>query len=356
MEDFIASGLVHLKIIQNVFVNHFNQSIDSTKSFIITMKSHPMIKKQLTTFLEYSQIYNEQWKKLLSTIPHLESTLNKPEITIAIGVFTLLLLVLIPVIIYRRKKSKVIAKTLTTTSSTSATTAYITPATTTTTTSSITTTSSTVSSSEKKISAIVATKPPEQTSKAVVPSTTTSTTAVGKDITSAVANGVVHDETSDNGINVGAFVRKLRVSGIKVKRIKNNQSSDQILRLTSKGIVAWSRSIFSKSQPISSLVSALEADSGFILEFKKCAPRFVVDKSETKYDTKSIIAHFNAITKKLLHEPSYITSICKANSSDIPDDDHDDNASVASELNPSRKNLTPAKTITAGNQLPAVSE
>jgi len=349
MEDIIASGLVHLKIIQNVFVNHFNQSIDATKSFAMTMKSHPMIKKQLSTFLEYSQIYNEQWKKLLSTIPHLESTLNKPEITIAIGVFTLLLLVLIPVIIYRRKKSKVIAKTLTTASS------YITPATTTTTTSSITTTSSTVSSSEKKISAIVATKPPEQTSKAVVPNTTTSTT-VGKDTTSAAANGVVHDETSDNGINVGAFVRKLRVSGIKVKRIKNGLSSDQILRLTSKGIVAWSRSIFSKSQPISSLVSALEADSGFILEFKKCAPRFVVDKSETKYDTKSIIAHFNAITKKLLHEPSYITSICKANSSDIPDDDHDDNASVASELNPSRKNPTPAKTITAGNQLPAVSE
>lgn len=323
MGDFIASGSAYLQTIQKSFVTQLNHSVTTLHSSLNTIKAHPIIKENLTILIGYQN----ELKKFLSSIPHLESTLNKPEVSVAIGIFTLALLVFIPVIIYRRKKSK---------SKTNAAKQA-----------SVESPTSNVRSPSPEKCSISANWPPEPTK-------------VEKTVQDPflAANNGGHEDNAGTTINVGAFVRRLRVSGLKVKRIKNGQTKDQVLRLTSKGDVAWSRSIFSKSQPISSLVSAFDADNAFMLEFKKRALRFTVDPSEAPYDSKSVIAHFNAIIKKLAHEPTYITAICKFNGSDIPDDDHDDDASALSE---SSNTATPLKKPTQtkgvqGNHLPAVSE
>lgn len=332
MEDFLVVGKVYVLKIQESFMIHFNHLFVILQNYIkthaATIKSNPIIQKQLLMLMQYTQDY----KKLTSTIPYFENTLNKPEVSIAIGIFTLFLLVIIPVIIYRRKKSK-LNKTAKISSVASATP--------------VTAKSVDSTSNSSKVS-VAANWPPEPSK-------------IEKTVQDPFIAPKHHDESgSDNLLNIGAFVRKLRVSGIKVQRLKKEQSKDQLLRLTSKGVVAWSKSIFSKSQPIASLLNAFEADDGFILEFKKYSFRFNVDKSENTYDSKSIIIHFNAIVKKLHHEPSYIIALCKFNGSDIPDDDFDDNASAISDsstvhASPVKKDA-PGKGTAQGSHLPAVKE
>lgn len=133
-------------------------------------------------------------------------------------------------------------------------------------------------------------------------------------------------------LDVDGFIRRLRTKGFQVLRLKNKAFEDhKVLRLTSKAYVTWSRSYFSKSQPLSSLVSVFESDGkGFIMEFKQKTLYFQVKESEYPFDAASIIKYFNAVIKKMKQEPTVVMNICKDPALSIHDD-YDDGESLASD-------------------------
>jgi hypothetical protein len=160
-------------------------------------------------------------------------------------------------------------------------------------------------------------------------------------------------QSSKNGQNVDSFVRRLRVTGFKVRRIKKNIVKEQRLKLNSRADVTWSTSIFSKKQPILSLVSAFSSDKGFILEFKNKVVHFEMFESEKPYDADLMIKYFNLIIDRLGKNNKYVLDVCKSN---ISTHDHDESSSVYSDSTNGLSKTPIRQTSQSFQGLPAVSE
>ena len=172
-------------------------------------------------------------------------------------------------------------------------------------------------------------------------------------------------------LDIDSFIRQLRQKGLQVQRIKHGVASDQVLRLNHKGEVLWSNSFFSKTQHITTLISAFNADNqSFLLEFKKRTLLFKLKNSEKSYTTDNVIKYFNAIVKKQLTDPYFAVNICKSGKGDFDQQImNDDASSVNSDsyhsnngrnmmLSPVKGGATPNKVMSPGrlSSLPSVPE
>ena len=172
-------------------------------------------------------------------------------------------------------------------------------------------------------------------------------------------------------LDIDSFIRQLRQKGLQVQRIKHGVASDQVLRLNHKGEVLWSNSFFSKTQHITTLISAFNADNqSFLLEFKKRTLLFKLKNSEKSYTTDNVIKYFNAIVKKQLTDPYFAVNICNSGKGDFDQQImNDDASSVNSDsyhsnngrnmmLSPVKGGATPNKVMSPGrlSSLPSVPE
>ena len=237
-----------------------------------------------------------------------ETAINKPEISIAIASITLFILLIVPLI--TRKSTKNNNQIL----------SYR--------------TDQNIIVKEENKTLHLATNESSHTSVTSEPKVNLNSNANSGSISLSTPEKVplsVNNNTSSQpfpsittSLEVDDFVRRLRVTGLKIERLKNSSSKDQILQLTSKADLRWSRSYFSKYQPINTIVSAFEADEGFILEFKKKTLHFRIKSSEHPYNATVVVKYFNLIINKLKTHPTFVIDICNGNY-----DDRDDSASQA---------------------------
>ena len=268
-----------------------------------------IIHNQLSNIFD---ITNERVHQILKDYPNFETAINKPEISIAIASITLFILLIVPFITRKSKKNIKVSSKPSDTNLVK--------------TNNNTTQQPSQSTNGKSSQALTTDTQPRRGAT----SNNDSLSTLEKSPTAAAPS--VSPQTSPNSSSheVDDFIRRLRLTGFKIERLKHSQSKDQTLKLTSKGDLRWSRSFFSKYQPLNSIVSAFEADDGFILEFKKKSLHFRMKSTEHPYNATVMVKLFNLVIIKLKVHPNFIIDICKANGI-ANDDDYDDNASQASE-------------------------